>query len=67
VIMHSMKDSVSKFRSFLSWFGVFIVFDLLISYIRSSFELIRVRFDTAVVWVLFPIVVTCWGGKICAK
>ncbi len=42
--MHSMKDSVSKFRSFLSWFGVFIIFDLLFSYMRSSFYLIRVRF-----------------------
>ncbi len=42
--MHSIKDSVSKFRSFLSWFGVFIVFDLLFSYMRSSFELIRARF-----------------------
>ena len=44
MIMHCIEDSVSKFRSFLSWFGVFIVFDLLISYMRSSFELIRVRF-----------------------
>ncbi len=44
VIMHSIEDSVSNFRSFLSWFVVFIVFDLLFSYMRYSFELIRVRF-----------------------
>jgi hypothetical protein len=42
--MHSIEDSVSKFRFFRSRFGVYIVFDMLFSYMISSFELIRVRF-----------------------
>ncbi len=67
MIMHSIKDSVSKFRSYLSWCGVFIVFDLGFLYVDIFLQGETGIFYVLAIRVLFHSIVVGWSEKIFAK
>jgi hypothetical protein len=53
--MHSIEDDMSMSRIFLSWCGVFTVFDLVFLFVGVFFKVIRVR----------SIYCCCWASVLC--